>query len=275
MFEKVIKSAKLVTLPDIYLRLKELLSSPGFRMMEVAALVNRSPGIAARFLQFVNSPLNRRLRNIESIDQAVNLSGINQVHDIVLSISIAKTFEGLQSSIMDVEKFSQQSFYCAVTAKLLASESDKKDRDRLFAIGLLHDIGHLAMYTAIPEEAERAILTAREQKRPLYRVERELLGFDYAEVGKQMTAHWSLPDSYQSVIGCHPEPAKADQFALETALLHISHLLVCSDMEGGVFGQEAYSVDPGAWETTGLTEEQCLSVRQTAARQYKSVQKGY
>ena len=108
MLQKVMKSAKLITLPEIYIQLKELLEDPDFTMAEVAILVGRDPAIATRFLRMVNSPLNRRVRNIESIGHAVSLLGINQIHDIVLCVSVAKTFEGLQSSIMDMEKFWRQ-----------------------------------------------------------------------------------------------------------------------------------------------------------------------
>ncbi len=60
MIEKIRKSAKLVTLPDIYFRLKTLLDDPDFSMAEVALLVVSDPGMAARFLRIVNSPLLRR-----------------------------------------------------------------------------------------------------------------------------------------------------------------------------------------------------------------------
>ena len=38
------------------------------------------------------------------------------------------------------------------------------------------------MYLAIPEESQQAILNAKKLERPLYQVERELLGFDSAKL---------------------------------------------------------------------------------------------
>ena len=269
MFQKIINSAQLYSLPDIYLRLKELMKDSDYTMAEVSLLVGSDPGLATRFLRVVNSPLYRRFCKVETVNHAISLLGISQVHDIVLSASVAEAFQGIETQVMDMNKFWQRSFYCAVMTKQLALECGISDSDRLFVIGLLHDIGHLFMYIAIPEESKRAISKAKELERPLNQMERELLGFDYAKVGGYMMKQWDLPESLQNAIWFHPEPSKANQFALETALLHLSSMLVRSDLEEGVFGEGAFIVDPTAWPTTSLTEEQCLNFRQTAAEQFE------
>ncbi len=271
MFQKVVKSAQLISLPDVYLKLKELMDEPEYTMAEVALLVGRDPGMATRFLRVVNSPLNRRVRKIETVSQAVSLLGIRQVHDIVLSASVAEAFEGIQTEVMNMKKFWQRSFYCAVMTKQLALDCGILEDDRLFVTGLLHDIGHLFMYIAIPEESQHAILKAKKLERPLYQMERELLGFDYAKVGGYMMRQWDLPKSLQAITCFHPEPGKSNQFASETAMLHLASLLVQADLEAGVFGEGAFLVDTAAWQLTGLTEEHCLKARQTAAEEFNAV----
>ncbi len=271
MFQEVVKSAQLISLPDIYMKLKELMDDPEYTMAEVALLVGRDPGMAARFLRVVNSPLYLRIRKIETVSQAVSLLGIRQVHDIVLSASIAEAFEGIQTEVMNMKKFWQRSFYCAVMTKQLALECDIIEDDRLFLTGLLHDIGHLFMYIAIPEESQHAIMNAKKLEQPLYQVERKLLGFDYAKVGGYMMQKWNLPKSLQVITCFHPEPGKSNQYASETAMLHLASLLVQADLEAGVFGEGAFLVDPAAWQLTGQTEENCLKARQTAAEKFNEV----
>ncbi len=82
---------------------------------------------------------------------------------------------------------------------------------------------------------------------------------------------WDLPKSLQVTTRFHLEPNITTQFELETALLHLSSLLVQSDMEEGQFGVDVFSADGTAWETTGLTEEQCLDIQQTAKGQFVEV----
>ena len=271
MFQKVVKSAQLISLPDIYFQLKELLEEPDYTMAEVALLVGRDPAMATRFLRVVNSPLYRRIRKIETVSHAVSLLGLRQIHDIVLSASVAVAFEGIQTDVMDMNKFWQHSFYCAVMTQQLAKENATVEGDRIFVTGLLHDIGHLFMYIAIPKESQQAILKAQEQERPLYQVERELLGFDYAKLGGHVLGQWRLPKRLQDIICFHPEPGNANQYETETALLHIATLLVQADLAGGTFGAGEFVVDPAAWELTGLTAAHCLQTRQTAAEQFGAV----
>ncbi len=261
------ESAQLISLPDIYARLKELIDDPDYTMAEVAILVGSDPGMAARFLRAVNNPLNRRACRIETVSHAVSLLGIRQVHDIVLGASVAEAFEGIQTEVMNMKKFWQRSFFCAVMGKQLARECGMVECDRLFINGLLHDIGHLFMYLAIPAESQNAMLDANELRRPVYQSERELLGFDYAKIGGHMMKQWELPASLQSITRLHTEPVRADQFAQETALLHLSATLVRSDLEAGVFGDGAFAVDPMVWKTTLLTKQSCLDVQQASKDQ--------
>ena len=248
------------------------MDDPDYTMEEVALLVGSDPGMATRFLRVVNTPLNRRVRKIETVSHTVSLLGICQVHDIVLSASVAEAFEGIGTKVMNIKKFWQRSFYCAVMTRQLALDCEIIENDRFFVTGLLHDIGHLFTYIAIPEESQKAILSAKKLQRPLYQVERDLLGFDYAKLGGYMMQQWGLPRPLQATTWFHPEPCKANQFALETALLHLCSLLVRSDLEAGVFGEGSFTVDPTVWPTTNLTAEQCLNFRQTAADQFAEVE---
>lgn len=271
MIRKIRESARLISLPEIYFQLKALLDDPDFTMAEVALLVGRDPGMAARFLRIVNSPLNRRAVKIETVGRAVSMLGSRQIHDIVLCASISAAFDGVLTEVMSMRQFWERSVYCAVTARQLTLECEDTESERLFLIGLLHDIGHLFMYLGIPEKAQQAILQAREQERPLYLVERELLGFDYAYIAGLMMKEWSLPKSLRVPIAFHSEPGTVNQFGSETALLHLASLLVQADLEAGVFGEGAFVVNPAAWKLAGLTEEQCLDARQAASEQFGEV----
>ncbi len=206
-------------------------------MVEVALLVGRDPRMAARFLQVANSPLNLRVCKIETVSHAVSILGIRQVHDIVLSVSVAKAFEGMKTDVMDMKKFWQRGFYWAVMIQQLALEGERKDCDRLFVIGLLHNIVDLFMYRAIPKESQQTILKSKKSGGPLYQIEKEILGFVSATLGRYVMRRWDLPKSFQETTSFHPEPGNAVQFAEETTFLHISSRLVMSDLEAGSFGE--------------------------------------
>jgi HD-like signal output (HDOD) protein len=269
--EKIKHSAKLISLPEIYFQLRELLDGGDYTMAEVALLVGRDPGMATRFLRLVNSSFYRRAAQIETVGHAVSMLGARQVHDIVLCASIADTFEGVSTGVMNMRQFWQRSVCVAETARQLARHWPELESERLFLVGLLHDIGHLFIYLTFPDEAQAVIISAGQDHRPLYRIERERFGFDYALVGGLMLKLWGLPKSLRIPIAHHPQPARATAFELETAILHIAAHLVGADTAADASADNEDTPDPAAVQRTGLTPDQCTAARETAAEQYQAI----
>ena len=154
----------------------------------------------------------------------------------------------------------------AVTSRLLANRCNILDSERLFVEGLLLDIGHLALYQHMPNEARQALQVAQQQNKPLFRVERALIGFDYAQLGSALALEWNLPASLQSVIRHHNEPGKAEEFQLETSIAHIAHALTDAHSSEQILGDCKSQVAPFAWQMTNLSPEHCLSIKKDAVK---------
>jgi HD-like signal output (HDOD) protein len=269
-FTEVTRAAKLISLPDVYLCLRSVLDDPDFAMAEVAVVISKDPAISVRLLRIVNSSLYGFSKKIETVSHALSLLGTQQVHDIVLTTSVAKAFAGMSNEIMNMQRFWQRSVYCAVASRQLAALCSGCDKERLFLAGLLHDIGHLVMYQAIPELSQQAIITAGRNNQPIYRVERELIGFDYGGIGGDLMRQWSLPESLWETTMFHVEPEKAVKYPLETALVHLGALLTMAGEEA-VFNEGALTAEPTAWEVSGLTPEDCLSLSEQVEEEAKEV----
>jgi HD-like signal output (HDOD) protein len=268
LIDKIKRSARLVSLPDIYFRLLDLMSDDDFTMAEVALLVGRDPAMAARFLKVVNSPFYRRMATVETVSHAVGMLGAQQVHDLVLCASIIDAFDGIPAGGMSMNQYWQRSAYCAETPRQLARQWPELGNERMYLIGLLHDVGHLFMYLGIPKEVHEAAQRAEEQNCQVYLMERELLGFDYALVGGLMLKELGLPKGLRIPVAYHPEPSKANQYVQEAAVLHIAANIIRADLDVGRFGEGRLSVDPGVWDLLDIDENQCLVAGQTASAQF-------
>ncbi len=259
-WEDIKREAKLVSLPDVYLRLKDILDDPDFAMAEIAIAISQDPSITLRLLRIVNSSLYGFANEIETVSRAITMLGTQQVHDLVLATSVAKAFEGMSSEIMDMQRFWRRSVYCAVASRQLSALCGGCDKERVFVAGLLHDIGHLIMYRALPSLAQRVIVTARENDKPLYLVERVLFGFDYAWTGSKLMREWSIPESLCEITKHHVEPAKAEKVQLETIVIHLGSLLTKADDGEGVFNEGPLTADPVSWDITRISPEDCISL---------------
>src|SRR5262245_41227375 len=97
--ESLVSSAMtLVTLPDVYWRVKRVIDDPETSHQDLAKAIVTDPGMAARVLRLVNSAQWGFHGRIESVARAVALLGMLHVHDLVLSTSLAVSFHGMRSS---------------------------------------------------------------------------------------------------------------------------------------------------------------------------------
>ncbi len=269
-WQKVTEAVELISLPGVYLRLKNILDDPDYSIAKVAVVISQDPAITLRLLRLVNSSYYGLRTKVETVDRAISLLGTDQVQNLVLTTSVAQTFDGLVTKVMDMRRFWQQSVKCAIMARLLAYASEGCDGERLFVAGLLHDIGHLIMYKSIPALSLEAINVSLENEEPVYKTERYLTGFDYAEVGGDVMQKWDLPQSLWETTKYHIEPSKAEKYPLETSLLHIASIL-CRTEAHDDFDQGSLKVDPFAWNVTGLTPEKCLDIKKDAESEVNAV----
>lgn len=271
VWERVTAKAKLISLPAVYLRLKELIAQPDYSMADVALVISQDPALTARLLRLVNSPYFGLAAKIETVFRAVNMLGTRQVHDLALATSVAHSFADMPSEAMDMPRFWRQSVFCGLVSRGLGKAAGSADSERLFVAGLLRDIGHLVMYQTVPEPCRRAMLEAQRCEQPLYLVERETIGIDYARVGGVLMRQWQLPGSLRETTDFHVEPRRALTYPMEAHLVHIASLLVTAVETGQEFGAGALTPDAESWDVTGLTLQQCLSVQSESAAEADSV----
>ena len=72
---------------------------------------------------------------------------------------------------------------CGVAARSIADFRSEKNAERFYLAGILHDIGRLVLYKREPTLARDTLYRSKEQQENIYLSERELMGFDHADVG--------------------------------------------------------------------------------------------
>jgi len=272
LWEKVTADAELLTLPAVYMRLRAVLDDPDYVVSDIEEVIGSDPAIAARLLRQANSPYFGFATKIGTISRAVGLLGSQQVHDLVLATSVAQTFSGIPIEVMDMHAFWTRSVYSAAAARLLAVNCNILDSERLFVAGLLRDIGHLVMYQSIPDESTEALLYSQLESRLLHEVERDVVGFDYAQLGGALLHQWGLPASLCEPVQWHISPRQSTDYFLEASIVHIAGVL--SDVGQTEEDANEYcesQVHPFAWEVTGLTPAQCAVFQEEVESQLDDV----
>lgn len=239
--------------PEIYARLCHLLDRPDATLAMMAEVIEHDPALAARLLRLVNSAFFSLPRSVHGIAEAVTLIGIRELKQFVLATEVIRQFEGIPPDLIDIYAFWRQSMRCAVLARLLAGRRrPPMDADGIFIAALLHGIGHLVIYARLPELGRKTLLEHRHRGQPLHEVQREYIGFDYAEIGSALARMWKLPDMLCTVLACHLHPALADAYGPEAALVCVA--LKASQAEAFVPAQVTVQVPETLpeWQQAGL-----------------------
>jgi len=262
----------LFSLPEIYFKVKKTIDLPSSTVNDLAEIVIQDPNISARILRMVNSSFFGFATEIDSISRAINIMGMYQLHDIVLTISATQAFKGLNSDLINMKDFWLHSIYCAAIAKLLARKCNVVDCDRLFVTGILHDLGHLVIYTKLPSQITKLLETAKTKQIPLAQLEKETFGFDYADVGGELLKSWKLPDSLSQTVQFHTKIQTENNFALDSAIIHIANIMVLQE-ESEKTGLTPPLFDPQSLQLTSVSEEDLLAIKTEAKKNMMSILK--
>ncbi|WP_462324106.1 HDOD domain-containing protein [Desulfoplanes sp.] len=198
----------LVSFPDIYFRIKEVLEDKACSASAIAQVVSKDIGLSAKLLRLVNSPFYNFTSKIDSIDRAISLIGDEALTTLALGVSAINFFKDIPPELVDMRTFWKHSLSCAIFSKLLAGELDLP-AESFFTAGLLHDAGRLIIFKNMPYGSVQALLAARSEMLPLVEAEKQIFGYDHTDVGDLLFKTWQMPDFLRDIIANHHTPEKA------------------------------------------------------------------
>ncbi|MGB1800800.1 MAG: HDOD domain-containing protein [Gammaproteobacteria bacterium] len=218
--EYLIEVANLISLPDVYIAVKEVVDDPNSGMCELSEVVSYDPAISARLLKIANSSFYGQVAKVDTIKKAVMLLGVKTVHDTVLNITVSQAFHSISDVNYDVATFWHNSVMRAVVAVSCAKELNIPEPDRLFTLGLLSDLGHMIMSIKEPGLMRSVIQQHNKTQYPLHLFERSTFGFDSSELGADLLESWSIPDSIVTGIRYQNCPEIATEFRQEASIIY-------------------------------------------------------
>ncbi|GMR09014.1 MAG: HDOD domain-containing protein [Gammaproteobacteria bacterium] len=238
---------ELYSLPDTVYKLINLVNDPDHTNHDAAEIICQDPGITMRLLKIVNSPFYNFPAQVNSIEMAITILGSNQLRNLVLATSVINQFSLDNNSLLSTNDFWRHSVGCGTAARILAGFLEMHNGEELFTAGLLHDIGHMVMVTAMPEETAILYDKSGAPGVDLATIETAEFGFDHAEVGGALMEHWNLPSSIIEAVAFHHSPQKASQYRTNAAVIHIANLITNAAV-GTLPCDGPRTCDPWAWK---------------------------
>jgi HD-like signal output (HDOD) protein len=223
MDEMLYDSLESLSLPDVYIRLREVMQSDNASMADAAEVISLDPALAARVLRMANSAFYGFRSQVDTITRAASILGMQKIHDLVLAAGVSKAFDGITNELMDIDTFWYRSVHCGFLSQAIAKGAGMPNTESLFVRGLLHDIGHLVLFSHYPEACREALSRADDGLEARLYEEHEAIGVDAMEFAAELAQVWQLPaaivDTFQHLM--RPEDV-AGPLSKEIALLHIA-----------------------------------------------------
>lgn len=247
----------LIPLPKAYLRLRELIADPDSSLTDITQVIANDPGLTSRILRIVNSAYYALAVKVDTIGRAVQVLGLNQVHDLALATAAAGTLSKLPCTALEMHEYWRRSIYAAIVGKLIARRMGLRGYERLFVGGLLHGIGELVLAFKEPTLFSELKANAVQRQIPMGVVQRERLGFDYAVISSELMQQWQLPDNLVIPVRHHATmfaTAPAEMLD-DIAILHVASVVSRAALWSSEQDEPVPAFEPIAMQVTDLDEE--------------------
>ncbi len=172
---------------------------------DIAAIIQKDPGLAARIVGVANSAYFGYPRKIDTLEDAIiNILGLDLVMGFALSIAMSGVFDPEKCPGFNINRYWCSAMLTAELSKGISPLVEKKHQlkpEQLHLFGLLHNIGILVLADRFPNiMSELFENAAKDKRKQLIEYERETIDFNHHEAGSWLAHKWHLPQPLINVI---------------------------------------------------------------------------
>jgi HD-like signal output (HDOD) protein len=214
--------AKLCNLPPMNAtanRVLQLTSDPDVDLHALARVMELDPAFAGDILFLANSALFGFPSRVLSLRRAIPLLGLDRIKALAFTVAM-RSFLGKAGP--SLRQCWRHSAACAIIAEEI-SPIFRIPGDVAYALGLLHDVGRLALLKSYPTESSNVLRQSFAVPQEACRAEQTEMTVDHCTAGAWLAKSWSLPAEFADVCARHHEAVSpADPGFLQVAKIACS-----------------------------------------------------
>lgn len=269
------RSENLPVLPQAVSSVIRLADDPNAGPKDLEKVIERDPAITAKVLRVANSAYYGG-QNAATVGRAIAFLGTNAVRSLVVSIA----FQQMISAKAVCPHFNKVEYWrhslgVATACRILGKMRMPAKSEELYVAGMMHDIGMLIFERFMPTEFDTALEISQSKGYPLHITEREVCGFDHAELGSLLATNWGMSALVKNAVRYHHEPLMDGDYYETTCFVAAANSLAhqCG-LTNNAVGVE-YEIDPMVAEAIGLPTEQFVAIKDVMVHEVMRAQSAF
>jgi HD-like signal output (HDOD) protein len=252
---------ELPTMPEVLIKLNDVMAKPQTSSDDVAAVVSKDPAVATNVLRIVNSAYYGLQVRVSSVNLAVSVMGFNMTKKVALKAAVFSVFARRRERIQhfDPAAFWKHAIFTGVAARVLGSNSSEfadSQAEDLYICGLLHDIGKIILLEKMGARYLSVLARSAQTQRLELAVENDELGFSHADVGSVLAIKWFLPEDLAIAIRYHHSPSRDPFHRSLSSLIHLADHIAWSAGNPSTQGTPLPQLDHEVYGQVGLDPRQ-------------------
>lgn len=218
-FEEIKATGNLPSPRGVALEIIRLTQTDSVTLVQLARAIQSDPALTGRLLKASNSPVLGVRRPIASIQDAVTLLGLPMVRQLALGFSLVsqyrsapkKTATAMPQETPDTpfeyESYWQDALLTAVAAQTIAAQMHIANPEELFVLGLLSQVGRLALATLY--DARYGAIIQKTLNAPpavLEQAELDAFAVTHGELTGALLMDWGIPRVLWLAVAGHEDP---------------------------------------------------------------------
>ena len=229
-FEELRLSGSLPSPSGVGMQILKLTQGDDFSTEEIGQAISADSALTGRLLKLANSAESGSVQPITTIGEATIRLGIRTVRNVALGLSLISANRQGSCTAFDYDRYWAMSLARAVAAQQLSRQLRIGVPAETYILGLLADIGSLALASVHPESyAELLTFGEYEGRLGLLKEEEQRFEINHAEVAACMLAEWGLPKPFGEAVRGYEF---VDFSSRETTLEAIETLVQAADIIG-------------------------------------------
>ena len=213
---EILKGISIPPQPQIMVDLQFEMAMPEVNIGKIAEIISKDVGISGSVLKVVNSPFFRLRNQITSINQALNLLGVNNAVNIVNSLSIRDSLT--DRSIVELTRFWDNAIDVAMASAAISRMIGIASPDEAYTLGLFHNSGIALLIGKFKNYPKVLQAAYAEQKNRITEIENTKIDCNHSVIGYYVARSWKLPSYLAEAIADHhkTEPIFSENVICDT-----------------------------------------------------------